>query len=106
MQVISHIERLGQHIIVLHQENVIYYGTLQTTTEHYVVLCSKIQPTDVNSIKATMDMLDKKSSPYSDRPFFYGWRTYWREGPLPLLPYGDRFRWHRKFTASLAVAPL
>ncbi|KAJ8597318.1 hypothetical protein M405DRAFT_554620 [Rhizopogon salebrosus TDB-379] len=29
-----------------HQENVIYYGTLQTTTEHYVVLCSKIQPTD------------------------------------------------------------
>jgi hypothetical protein len=76
MQVISHIERLGQHIIVL------------------------------NSIKAIMDMLDKKSSPYSDRPFFYGWRTYWREAPLPLLPYGDRFRWHRKFTASLAVAPL
>jgi hypothetical protein len=31
----------------MHQENVIYYGTLQTTTEHYVVLCSKIQPTDV-----------------------------------------------------------
>jgi hypothetical protein len=31
----------------VHQENVIYYGTLQTTTEHYVVLCSKIQPTDV-----------------------------------------------------------
>src|ERR1700709_357708 len=29
-----------------HQENVIYYGTPQTTTEHYVVLCSKIQPTD------------------------------------------------------------
>jgi hypothetical protein len=29
-----------------HQENVIYYGTLQTTTEHYVVLCSKIRPTD------------------------------------------------------------
>jgi hypothetical protein len=29
-----------------HQDNVIYYGTLQTTTEHYVVLCSKIQPTD------------------------------------------------------------
>jgi hypothetical protein len=31
----------------LHQENVIYYSTLQTTTEHYVVLCSKTQPTDV-----------------------------------------------------------
>ncbi|KAJ8588239.1 hypothetical protein M405DRAFT_882261 [Rhizopogon salebrosus TDB-379] len=31
----------------LHQENVIYYGALQTTTAHYVVLCSKIQPTDV-----------------------------------------------------------
>jgi hypothetical protein len=29
-----------------HQENVIYYGTLQTITEHYVVLCSKIQFTD------------------------------------------------------------
>jgi hypothetical protein len=35
----------------LHQENVIYYGTLQTTTEHYVVLCSKIQPTDVAHFK-------------------------------------------------------
>jgi hypothetical protein len=31
----------------VHQENVMYYGTLQTTTEHYVVLCSKTQPTDV-----------------------------------------------------------
>jgi hypothetical protein len=33
-------------LVGTHQENVIYYGTLQTTTEHYVVLCSKIQPTD------------------------------------------------------------
>ncbi|KAJ8585071.1 hypothetical protein M405DRAFT_912445, partial [Rhizopogon salebrosus TDB-379] len=40
-----------QHADELHQENVIYYGTLQTTTEHYVVLCSKIQPTDVAHFK-------------------------------------------------------
>jgi hypothetical protein len=64
---ISHIEVLGQHIIVL------------------------------NSVKATMEMLDKKSSVYSNRPVFpmagelIGWKNI-----TTLLPYGDRLRWHRK----------
>ncbi|OAX39048.1 cytochrome P450 [Rhizopogon vinicolor AM-OR11-026] len=63
---ISHVEVLGQHIIVL------------------------------NSVKTAMKMLDKKSSLYSDRPVFpmaklAGWKD-----ALPLLPYGDHFRWNRK----------
>ncbi|OAX31420.1 cytochrome P450 [Rhizopogon vinicolor AM-OR11-026] len=64
---ISHIEILGQHIMVL------------------------------NSINTTMQMLDKKSSIYSDRPVFpmacelAGWKDF-----LSLLPYGERHRWHRK----------
>jgi len=64
---ISHIEILGQHIIVL------------------------------NSVKATMEMLDKKSSVFSDRPVFpmagelVGWKNV-----TVLLPYGDHLRWHRK----------
>jgi hypothetical protein len=32
-----------------HQENVIHHGTLQTTTEHSVALCSKIQPIDAGN---------------------------------------------------------
>ncbi|OJA20438.1 hypothetical protein AZE42_05723 [Rhizopogon vesiculosus] len=35
----------GQYIAFEHQENVIHYGTLQTTTST-LILCSKIQPTD------------------------------------------------------------
>jgi hypothetical protein len=64
---ISHIEVLGQHIFVL------------------------------NSVKTTMDMLDKKSSVYSDRPVFpmAGELVGWKD-TLTLLPYGDHLRWHRK----------
>ncbi|KIJ70462.1 hypothetical protein HYDPIDRAFT_79110 [Hydnomerulius pinastri MD-312] len=64
---ISHAEVLGQHIVVL------------------------------NSVKTAMDLLDKKSSSYSDRPVLpmggelVGWKN-----TLVLLPYGDRFREYRK----------
>ncbi|KAG1737603.1 cytochrome P450 [Suillus lakei] len=64
---ISHVEVLGQHIIVL------------------------------NSVKSAMDMLDKKGTVYSDRPVLpmgselVGWKD-----SLGLLPYGDRFRQYRK----------
>ncbi|KAG2064653.1 cytochrome P450, partial [Suillus decipiens] len=64
---ISHIEVLGQHIIVL------------------------------NSVKSAVDMLDKKGTVYSDRPVLpmagklVGWKHV-----LALLPYGDHFRQQRK----------
>jgi len=64
---ISHIEVLGQHIIVL------------------------------NSIKTAMEMLDKKSTIYSDRPIsimagdLVGWK-----GALTFMPLGDSLRWNRK----------
>ncbi|KAG2151901.1 cytochrome P450 [Suillus cothurnatus] len=64
---ISHVEVLGQHTMVL------------------------------NSYKTAMDMLDKKSSIYSDRPVLpmagelVGWKHI-----LGLSPYGDRFRRYRK----------
>ncbi|KAG2072078.1 cytochrome P450 [Suillus decipiens] len=64
---ISHIEILGQHIIVL------------------------------NSVKHAVDMLDKKGTVYSDRPVLpmaselVGWKHV-----MGLLPYGDRFRQYRK----------
>ncbi|OJA19251.1 hypothetical protein AZE42_05985 [Rhizopogon vesiculosus] len=64
---ISHVEVLGQHIMVL------------------------------NSVKTAVEMLDKKSSIYSDRPVLpmggelVGWKN-----TLVLLPYGDRFRGYRK----------
>ncbi|KAH7916689.1 cytochrome P450 [Hygrophoropsis aurantiaca] len=64
---ISSVEVLGQHIIVL------------------------------NSVKPAVEMLDKKSSVYSDRPVLpmggelCGWKN-----TLVLLPYGDRFREYRK----------
>ncbi|KAG1872931.1 cytochrome P450 [Suillus subalutaceus] len=64
---ISHVEVLGQHIIVL------------------------------NSVKSAVDMLDKKGTVYSDRPVLpmggelVGWKH-----TLGLLPYGDRFRQYRK----------
>ncbi|OJA15897.1 hypothetical protein AZE42_09077 [Rhizopogon vesiculosus] len=73
---ISHIEVLGQHIIVL------------------------------KSINTTMQMLDKKSSMYSDRPVFpmagelVGWK-----GVLTLLPYGDHLRWHRKNFHRIVGSP-
>ncbi|KAG1837952.1 cytochrome P450 [Suillus tomentosus] len=64
---ITHIEILGQHIIVL------------------------------NSVKTAMDMMDSKSTVYSDRPVIpmtgelVGWKN-----ALPLQPYGDRFRMFRR----------
>ncbi|KAG1737315.1 cytochrome P450 [Suillus lakei] len=64
---IVHIEVLGQHIFVL------------------------------NSVKTAMDMLDNKSTVYSDRPIFpvggelIGWKNI-----TIFLPYGDHLRLHRK----------
>jgi hypothetical protein len=52
----------------------------------------------VNSAKTAMDMMDKKSAIYSDRPVMQmggelvGWKN-----TLVLVPYGDRFRNYRKF---------
>ncbi|KAG1819138.1 cytochrome P450 [Suillus subaureus] len=64
---ISHIEVLGQHIVVL------------------------------NSVKSAVDMLDKKGTVYSDRPVLPmgGELVGWKHA-LGLLPYGDRFRQYRK----------
>ncbi|KAG1723174.1 cytochrome P450, partial [Suillus paluster] len=65
---ISHIEVLGQHIIV------------------------------VNSVKIAMDMLDKKSTMYSDRPVFpMAGELVGLKHILTLLPYGDHFRQSRKY---------
>ncbi|KAI6035508.1 cytochrome P450 [Pisolithus orientalis] len=64
---ISHLEIFGQHIVVL------------------------------NSAKTAVEMLDRKSSIYSDRPVLpmggelVGWRN-----TLVLLPYGDNFREYRR----------
>ncbi|KAG2144265.1 cytochrome P450 [Suillus clintonianus] len=64
---ISHVEILGQHIVVL------------------------------NSVKSAMDMLDKKGTVYSDRPVLPmgGELCGWKHN-LALLPYGDRLRRYRK----------
>ncbi|KAG2148111.1 cytochrome P450 [Suillus clintonianus] len=64
---ISHVEILGQHIVVL------------------------------NSVKTAMEMLGKKSSIYSDRPVLTmgGELCGWKH-TLSLLPCGDRFRQYRK----------
>jgi hypothetical protein len=51
----------------------------------------------LNSAKVAIEMLDKKSSIYSDRPVLQmggeliGWKN-----TLALLPYGDRFRRFRR----------
>ncbi|KAG2141303.1 cytochrome P450 [Suillus clintonianus] len=64
---ISHVEILGQHIVVL------------------------------NSVKSAMDMMDKKGTVYSDRPVLPmgGELCGWKHS-LGLLPYGDRLRQYRK----------
>ncbi|KAG1858341.1 cytochrome P450 [Suillus tomentosus] len=64
---IAHVEILGQHIMV------------------------------VNSTRTAIEMLDKKSNVYSDRPVrpMAGELCGWKQA-LPLLPYGDRFRQYRK----------
>jgi hypothetical protein len=56
----------------------------------------------LNSAKMSIDMLDKKSAIYSDRPVLQmagelvGWKN-----TLVLLPYGDRFRRYRRLFHSL-----
>ncbi|KAI5122654.1 hypothetical protein M0805_007916 [Coniferiporia weirii] len=50
----------------------------------------------VNSIAAARDLMEKRSTIFSDRPYIpvmnlMGWGL-----TLPLLPYGDRFRKHRR----------
>ncbi|KAG2040007.1 cytochrome P450 [Suillus americanus] len=64
---IAHIEVMGQHIMV------------------------------VNSIKTAMDILDKKSTLYSDRPILPvgGELVGWKHS-MTLLPDGDLFRRHRR----------
>ncbi|KAG2032312.1 cytochrome P450 [Suillus americanus] len=64
---ITHIEVLGRHIIVL------------------------------NSVKSAMEMMDSKSTLYSDRPIFpmLGELVGWKDS-LVFLSYGDRLRRQRK----------
>ncbi|KAG1800179.1 cytochrome P450 [Suillus subaureus] len=64
---IAHIEVLGRHIIVL------------------------------NSTKTALEMMDSKSTLYSDRPVLpmAGELVGWKDS-LPFLPYGNRFRQQRK----------
>ncbi|KAG1785476.1 cytochrome P450 [Suillus plorans] len=64
---VPHIEVLGQHVIVL------------------------------NSVKTAMELLDKKSSVYSDRPVLpmCGELVGWKRS-LGFLSHGDRFRCYRK----------
>ncbi|KAG1855191.1 cytochrome P450 [Suillus subalutaceus] len=64
---ITHIEVLGRHIVVL------------------------------NSVKTAMEMMDSKSTLYSDRPVLpmAGELVGWKDS-LPFLPYGDRFRRYRR----------
>ncbi|KAF8665749.1 hypothetical protein AX16_000197 [Volvariella volvacea WC 439] len=60
----------------------------------------------LNSAKAAVGMLDKKSSIYSDRPTLQmggelvGWKN-----TLALLPYGDRFRRYRRLFHNLIGSP-
>ena len=56
----------------------------------------------LNSPKLAIEMLDKKSSIYSDRPkiVFGGEMVGWKN-TLVLLPYGDRFREYRRFMHQL-----
>lgn len=56
----------------------------------------------LNSFKPAIEMLEKKSSIYSDRPIMQmggelvGWKN-----TLVLIPYGDRFRNYRKMFHQL-----
>ncbi|KAG1765989.1 cytochrome P450 [Suillus placidus] len=64
---ISHIEVLGQHIVVL------------------------------NSVKTAMDMLENKGAMYSGRPILpVGGELVGFKNVMPLLPYGDHLRQQRK----------
>jgi len=52
----------------------------------------------INSLKAAQDLLDKKSSKYSDRPqiSLFSHLSGWGDVVVG-IPYGDRFRKHRKW---------
>jgi hypothetical protein len=56
----------------------------------------------INSAKTAVELLERKSSIYSDRPVMQmageliGWKN-----SLPLLPYGERFRKYRKHLHQL-----
>ncbi|KAF8810262.1 cytochrome P450 [Phlegmacium glaucopus] len=56
----------------------------------------------LNSARVALEMLDKKSAIYSDRPVLQmgGELVGWNNS-LGLLPYGDRFRNYRKFFHQL-----
>ncbi|KAG1734315.1 cytochrome P450 [Suillus lakei] len=61
---------------------------LQVLGRHIIVL---------NSVKATMEMLDNKGTLYSDRPILHmTGELVGLKNSLPLLPYGDRFRRYRR----------
>lgn len=56
----------------------------------------------INSAQVAVDMLDKKSAIYSDRPTLQmaGELVGWKDS-LVLLPYGDRFRRYRRLFHKL-----
>ncbi|KII86264.1 hypothetical protein PLICRDRAFT_55999 [Plicaturopsis crispa FD-325 SS-3] len=60
----------------------------------------------INSVKAAIDLMDKKSSIYSDRPVFpmagelVGWTDM-----LVLSPYGEKTRLHRKLMHKVIGTP-
>ena len=60
----------------------------------------------VNSAKTAGDILDKKSSIYSDRPIMQmgGELVGWKD-TLVLVPYGERFRNYRKFFHQVIGTP-
>lgn len=60
----------------------------------------------VNSVVTATDMLDKKSSNYSDRPILQmgGELVGWKHG-LVLLPLGQPFRNSRKFFHQVIGTP-
>ncbi|KAI0753673.1 cytochrome P450 [Fomes fomentarius] len=65
--------------------NVIYLRLFRTPT---IVL---------NSLEGARDLLDKRSAKYSDRPrMVYITELAGHDSTLPFMPYGDRFRRHRK----------
>ncbi|KAL0954546.1 hypothetical protein HGRIS_003512 [Hohenbuehelia grisea] len=54
----------------------------------------------LDSITAATDLLEKRSSNYSDRPRFPVIELLGYDPNLVLMPYGDRFRKHRKIIHS------
>ncbi|KAJ7634335.1 cytochrome P450 [Roridomyces roridus] len=64
------------------------------------------QTTILNSASAARDLLDKKSSIYSDRPFVVmaGELGGWKDA-LGLMPYGDRYRRLRRTAHSFFGSP-